>query len=409
MKSDTIIGAVEAVTAKWAKQRKAEERAASARSRRRQVMTYSRPASIRDVAFDVMEKAYLKASANGTLPAHARQIMYAARAEIQNRTCRPLDDQYFTQTLLPDYMELNGVDWNVVFDARGNFHEPHTKQHVPLGTLQVREYLAKVRNHAVGKPSFNFREARYPTLGPRNRFGAILFIEKEGFMPLFKEVKLAERYDLAIMSTKGMSVTAARSLVDTLCAKYNIPLLVIHDFDKAGFSIIGTLKRDTRRYQFTNRIKVVDLGLRLEDIDGLETEKIYSRESQNKVRANLRENGATDDEIEFLLKDRVELNAFASDELVSWVESKLDEHGTKKVIPDADEIDGAYRRVWKQAVVHRRIEEFLKDMQDDDVETPDDLADQIAKILADEPETTWDVAVRRIVEGVIEDGESAAG
>ena len=50
----------------------------------------------------------MKASANGTLPANARQIMYAARPYIQANADRPLGsrfDQYFTQTLLPDYIE----------------------------------------------------------------------------------------------------------------------------------------------------------------------------------------------------------------------------------------------------------------------------------------------------------------
>ena len=50
----------------------------------------------------------------------------------------------------------------------------------------------------------------YPTLGPEHRFSAILFIEKEGFMPLFEAVNLKERFDIAIMSTKGMSVIASR-------------------------------------------------------------------------------------------------------------------------------------------------------------------------------------------------------
>ncbi len=135
-------------------------------------------------------------------------------------------------------------------------------------------------------------------------------------MPLFEEVKLAARYDVAIMSTKGMSVTASRKLVDDLCGAHDIPLLVLHDFDKAGFSIIGTLHRDTRRYTFSNKIRVIDLGLRLEDIDGLETEDVYIQ-SPHSARCNLRENGATDEEIEFLLDQRVELNAFASDELDS--------------------------------------------------------------------------------------------
>jgi hypothetical protein len=34
------------------------------------------------------------------------------------------------------------------------------------------------------------------------------------------------------MSTKGVSVTAARRLVDDVCGANDIPLLVLHDFDK---------------------------------------------------------------------------------------------------------------------------------------------------------------------------------
>ena len=135
---------------------------------------------------------------------------------------------------------------------------------VPLGTLHVRNYLHRIDKHKVGDLNFNILERRYPTFGPKNAYGAILFIEKEGFFPLFEEVKLAERYDLAIMSTKGMSVTAARKLVDRLAGDHDIPLLVLHDFDKSGFSIVGTLRRATRRYSFANPIEVIDLGLRLD-------------------------------------------------------------------------------------------------------------------------------------------------
>ena len=66
--------------------------------------------------------------------------MYAARGEIQRLTGRTLDDQYFTQQLLPDFMNQypnDTADWDVVFDARGHFHEPHTGRIVPLGTLEV--------------------------------------------------------------------------------------------------------------------------------------------------------------------------------------------------------------------------------------------------------------------------------
>ena len=104
---------------------------------------------------------------------------------------------------------------------------------MPLGTLQVRDYLAEIRDHTVEEPDFDIWEQHYPTLGPRHRFGAILFIEKEGFDPLFEAVQLAERYDLAIMSTKGMSVTASPRAGRGAVRGLGVPLLVLHDFDKS--------------------------------------------------------------------------------------------------------------------------------------------------------------------------------
>ncbi|HKG76667.1 MAG TPA: hypothetical protein VKA90_04055, partial [Beijerinckiaceae bacterium] len=191
MKASAIINAVEGVTQKWTKQRKREERERSARRNRANVMIRRRTVTVRDAAWQIMREAYLKASANGTLPAHARQIMYAARPHIQATSDRDLGarfDQYFTQQLLPEYIEEMRVAWNVVYDARGHFYEPHTEHEVPLGTLHVREYLNKVRIYEPPELSFELSEKRFPTFGPRHRYGAVLFVEKEGFMPLFQAV-----------------------------------------------------------------------------------------------------------------------------------------------------------------------------------------------------------------------------
>ncbi len=411
MKSDAIIGALEGVTKKWSKQRKREERDSNARANRRHVLVRRNHVTIREAAWEVMEEAYLKASAGGRLPAHARQIMYAARPNIQQLADTPPGkgfDQYFSQQLLPDYMAENGVtSWNVVFDARGHFHEPHTDKEVPLGTLQVRDYLGQVSHHTVDDLDFDVWERRYPTLGPANRYGAVLFIEKEGFMPLFKAVELAERYDLAIMSTKGMSVTAARHLVDDICSQHDIPLLVLHDFDKAGFSIVGTLKRSTRRYSFNHDIKVVDLGLHLEDTDGLETEDVYIG-SPGAAHANLRKNGATEDEVDFLLHQRVELNAFASDDLIAWIEGKLEEQGVKKVIPGDEHLTTAYRRTVEQAFVQQRIDEVTEEANKLGINAhvPTDLRAKIERRLKETPATTWDAIVREIAEAGV-DGDDA--
>src|SRR5262249_45830939 len=180
-----------------------------------------------------------------------------------------------------------------------------------LGTLEVRNYLANVHNHQVDGFEIDVREQHYPTAGPKNRFGAILFLEKEGFGPLLQEAHLAERYDLCIMSTKGMSVTASRELVEELCATHNIPLLVLHDFDISGFSIFGTLRSSTRRYAYRRKFQVVDLGLRLADIKGLERERVHVS-SPDKTAETLRQHCATKQEINILYGgERVELNAVA--------------------------------------------------------------------------------------------------
>jgi hypothetical protein len=409
MKDKSIIDLVTSVTKDWAKQRKAEEWHARSITRRREVLTYSRRTTIKDAAYEVMESAYLKASANGALPAHARQVMYAGRSYIQDVTGKALDDQYFTQTLLPDYITEYGCDdWDLVFDARGHFTEPHTGLIVPLGTLDVRRYVQDVadsRPPSIDIDLQGFGGAVWPTCGPRNRYRAILFIEKEGFMPLFAKVRLAERYDIAIMSTKGMSVTASRLLVDTL----DVPLLVLHDFDKSGFSIAATLQRDTRRYQYENEVSLIDLGIRLGDVvvNKLESESVSYGKAD--PRQNLIENGATDEEVEFLCDrydglrgyhgQRVELNAFTSGKLVAWIEAKLKLHGIAKVMPSPENLALAYRRAFALEHVRKALEGIKAEALTaaEAAEIPEELMDRLATTLEGNPEMPWDSAVARLL------------
>jgi hypothetical protein len=358
--------------------------------------------SLKEIAAEVMEQAYLKASANNTLPANARQVMYAARPLIQEETDKPLDDKYFTQTLLPDYLnDRPELDWDVVYDARGHFEEPHTGRSVELGTLLVRDYLAKLH-----RPIFcdgGFSPPSIETCGPDCRFGAILFIEKEGFGAILKAAGIARRYDIAIMSTKGLSVTAARRLADRLCSLYRVPLLPLHDFDKSGFSILGTLSRSNRRYTFAHKIKVVDLGLRLTDVRafGLEDryEATHDKGSRESRRRNMLRNGATREEAEILLDRRIELNALASDELVRFIEHKLEQVGIKKIVPDKNRLAEAYRTFARGAQIEKIVRRALAAQRDEGFEVPRDLEEQVNKHLREHPEARWDDAVR-IIAGV---------
>ena len=112
----------------------------------------------------------------------------------------------------------------------------------------------------------------------------MLFLEKEGFTQILEAAQIAERYDIAIMSTKGMSVTAARTLVEELCGKRGLPLFVLHDFDVTGFSIKKTLTESGERYQFRHKVNFIDLGLRLTDVEelGLESESVSLRDSEER-------------------------------------------------------------------------------------------------------------------------------
>jgi hypothetical protein len=374
---------------------------------------------IQAAAYQVMEESYLMASDNGRLPANARQVMYAARPlvlKITGGKCWS-KSSYFTQRLLPDYQKEYPVataDWNVVYDARGHFREPHTGISFGVGTLEVREYLA------------SWKSGSTSTHGPKNRFKNALFIEKEGFDALIKESRIVERFDLAFFSTKGMSTTSARELVEAL-SNAGVKTFVAHDFDLSGFGIFHTLGHDTKRHEFETIPNVVDLGLRLTDVREMSLQSEPYQLLQDKdPKEKLCEYGATREELEFLIGDhhghgksaywdatRVELNAMTSVQIIAWIERKLVAHGVEKLVPDVDLLgpiwqegqrvraydafkisDGEYVRA-----IEAQLEEARAQLEKDfDAQyklprTPEDLQEQVAEYLHLNPLVPWDTAI----------------
>ena len=249
------------------------------------------------------------------------------------------------------------------------------------------------------------------TAGPINRYRNVVFVEKEGFESLFQRADLRERFDMVIMSTKGMSVTAARRLVDELSAA-GVQILVLHDFDKSGFSILETLRSDTRRYTFETKPKVIDIGLRLEDVEamGLQSELVHY---SGKVdpRINLRVNGATEAECGVLVEGsrppwrgkRVEINAMTSRQILDFVERKLVEHGVEKVIPDT----GDLARAFQGAVARARAQEIINKVQKDTIEVPPDLEEMVRHQIEDTPQP-WDRAVESIAAKLLRPSRGAS-
>ena len=402
---DAIHETVMAATKTWADVEKKKFRSAhrGARALERYYRGVLREPSIKEAAFKVMADAYAKASGAGRYPATARQVMYAARPLILDYTGKPLGkdfDSYFTQALLPEYMREHPgetTSWDVVYDARGHFAEPHTQTIVSLGTLQVRKYLAGVR-YGTDKADETIESLplRYPTSGPRGRYRDVLFLEKEGFNDLLAAAQIAERFDLAIMSTKGYSSTSARTLMEHLDG---VRMLVLHDFDKDGLGILHTLRHNTTRYQFTRPPDIIDLGIRLADVTAERLEAEPVTYSKNPIRA-LKRYGTSAKEIDFLLTQqrRVELNAFTSDRFIAWLERKLKAHGVTKLIPDAAMLANAYRHAMMLHRINDGLADLVKDARkvSDKATIPTTLARQIKARLAKAPVLAWDDAVADI-------------
>ena len=406
--STALDQAISSVTKKWTALKKKEirhNRKLHKEREEQQKAKKKRNLSIKRAAYEVMENAYMKASADNTLPANARQIMYAARPgvlELTEGKCWK-NDSYFTQTLLPDFQEENPElteKWDVVYDARGSLIEPHTGEKVEIGTLGVRRYVNSWHSSIIGFVNSSV-SAGISTSGPEGRYKYALFTEKEGFNELFKSVKLAERYDMAIMSNKGMSVTAGRELAARMSSK-EVTVFVLRDFDKSGFSIAHTLRTNTRRWKFETPPNIIDLGFRLEDVEGLETED-ESYGSNVDPRVNLIESGSTEEEAAFLRSGgrpklwegrRVELNAMTSKQLIDWLEKKLQDHGVKKVVPDEDVLKKAYVNAYKAAKIRDEVDKIVNQF-DEEVQIPEDLRPQIEKSISGTAQS-WDFAVKRL-------------
>jgi Topoisomerase 6 subunit A/Spo11, Toprim domain len=246
---------------------------------------------------------------------------------------------------------------------------------------------------------FDFSD-RFPTSGPENRFDTILFVEKEGFEPLFRAAAIAQRFDVGIMSTKGMSVTAARLLIDRLASQVQ-RILVLRDFDVTGFSIFGTLGTTNRRYTFENVAPLLDIGLRLEDVQAmsLESEPVTVSGDWAKRAATLRKHGASEDEITFLRNRRVELNAMTSRQIIDFVEAKFAQHGVTKLIPNEAVIEQHARRTIERRLLAHAIAKISSEIADQarSAELPTNLREQIKTLFAEQPNLPWDEAVAQIM------------
>ena len=321
----------------WFEYKKALERASKKRDnhepRRR-----PEKISLRDAVFEVLPEAVEIVSSCGKYPYSARNLYYQVRPLLQqlDGEIDELKYEYFTPPLLTEYQERYGELSGLYYDPRGVLIEPHSGQEIPLGTRDVDAYDI-----------------------PMWEFNKLLYIEKKGFLPILQQAQIPNRYDIAIMASEGYATRAAKLLLNSIHKDTEFSILALHDADVDGTMIKDTLERETRTSK-DHHIEVIDLGLcPSEALEmNLEREKVTRQKSLPGELLRI----LTSEEYEFLRGSkrtswrngkekivwyawRIELNAMTPEQLIGFIEYKLDEHGlTKKVLPNADIVNAQFRR-----------------------------------------------------------------
>lgn len=187
-----------------------------------------------------------------------------------------------------------------------------------------------------------------------------------------------------------------------------VTILIVHDFDIAGLSIAHWLWHDNERYRFKHRPRVIDLGLRLDDVNkmGLQSEEHIHRQRKDPTDKFLDwyDDEVTEEEADFLrgayspykrwVGKRVELNAMTSRQFINWLEKKFKQVGVKKVVPDKKTLAVA----WQRAVAIAKAREIIEEVKEEQPPVPMGLEKKVRDMLKRKPALSWDTALARIAD-----------
>ena len=213
----------------------------------------------KEAVFRVIPEAVRQQRGGTTLPFSSHSLFYKIRPLfLQLLPGETLTASYCEQTLIPEYEREHGPIEGMYREPRGELHHPHDPdgiRAVRLGTREVQAYVP-----------------------PEWTFDKILVVEKAGLWPVLHAARLADRYDMAVVTSEGFAAEACRALLADLVGR-DMTVFVLHDADHHGYNIARTIGAETARMP-GHHVDVVDLGLTVDDAVamGMESETYY-RES----------------------------------------------------------------------------------------------------------------------------------
>jgi hypothetical protein len=307
-----------------------------------------------DIISHYLKTAIAKVSDNGVYRFSLRQLYYAIRPYILAEADEGnLDYGYFGRWV-SEYEATHGEISGIYRDPRGTLYHPHTGETRSIGTIAVEEYRR-----------------------PEWLFNKILYIEKEGLFEVLKQRKFPERYDCALLSSKGFASRAVRDLIDLLPETgEEIHVFAIHDADGPGTSIYESLVKETIA-RGARKMHVHNLGLEpWEGVRaGLQVETFDRRKQRVPVARYIKDADNLGDEGEapngqswedWLQTNRIELNAMTSPQFVGWLEAKFDAlDAEKKIVPPEDVIERQLREATEKKIRDAIVERILQEQDFD--------------------------------------------
>jgi hypothetical protein len=223
-----------------------------------------------------------------------------------------------------------------------------------------------------------------------------------------------ERHDCMVMSSKGFSTRAARDLIDKL-VEHDEPVEVfcVTDADGPGSMIYQTLQEATKA-RGARKIKIIKLGLEPWEAVamGLEVETLDDPKRQKPVADYISERHDGDRWVNWLQTHRVELNAMTTPQLIAWLDRKMADYASGKLIPPTHVLEQELAKRIEGKVRTAITERILREARLDDqvaaavakIKTPDGarLARDTAKLFKRKPDSEW----RDHIEAVARDRSS---
>ncbi|CCC86395.1 hypothetical protein PPM_p0245 (plasmid) [Paenibacillus polymyxa M1] len=345
----------------------------------------------REIVLKNLPAAITKTSGNGKFIFSQRQLYYAIRPYIMEAFNGKQPNYNYFCSILTQYEAEHGDIPSMYRDPRGTLYHPHTGEEIPLGTIAVQNY---------NRPTWTFNK--------------IIFIEKEGYFASLRDVGFPEKYDCALLSSKGYASRAVKDLFDLLGeTEEEIQFFCVHDADAAGTKIFETLQEATLARP-ERKVKVINLGLDPEEAIelGLQIET-FQNDSRRPVADYLSWEWK-----EWLQYNRVELNSMTTPEFIKWLENKMKHQGVGKVIP-TDEVlakefqDRAEQEIRNQVMNNILAQNYYEEKVDLELTkwkgkinlVNTDIREKVSDKLVINPLHRWDAPIKQMAHDIIYRGD----